>query len=312
MAVVPRTTARPKPASAAGPSWAARLLHRLYQPGILFPTALAMGLIVMWPYLPAWAPDLSHDPTYQVTAERLQLPARHRWVPPRFAADVLTRAGATPDHPLSLLVDGLSERIAKSLAADPWVKSVREVRQQRDGTIAVELEFRRPVLMVSTPRGMYAVDAEGVLLPPEDFRAEDIREFPLARGVRSLPQVGAGQVWTEPGVRGAAQLAAVLAPKLDAADPWRSLSLAAILVPSNGGEARATYELLTSGGSRIVWGHAPGADSLEPPVEQKLARLVYYRQQCGGFETAQGPTRIDIRDIDVIHASALSEQRSQR
>jgi len=158
---------------------------------------------------------------------------------------------------------------------------------------------------------MYAVDGEGVLLPPEDFRAEDIRRFPLARNVSTLPRVGAGDVWSDPAVLGAARLAALLTPQQDETDPWRSLGLAAILLPQsppNGGQP-LTYELQTTGGSRIIWGHAPGGDSLEPSPDQKLARLVYYREQCGGFETAQGPTRIDIRDIEVIYAGALTENR---
>ncbi len=311
MPVVPRNTARTSRAATQVPSWWSRFLHALYQPGLLLPVALALGTIVLWPYLPAWAPNLSRDPAYQVTAEKLQLPPRHRWIPEDFNEQVLSRAGATPERPLSLLLDGLSERLAKSLAQDPWVKSVRKVQQQRDGTILADIEFRRPALMVTTPRGMYAVDADAVLLPPDHFRAEDIREFPLARGTQSLPRGGAGDVWDDSGVLGAARLAAVLAPGEGETDPWRAWQLESILIPSlpSGSDVRPTYELLTAGGSRILWGHAPGTDSLEPPPEQKLARLVYYRKQLGGFETQQGPNRIDIRDIDVIYAGSLTEER---
>lgn len=290
-----------------------RFLRQLYQPGILFPTALACAAIITWPYLPAWTPDLSSNPAYQVQAERLHLPAAHPWIPADLPQRVLNRAGATPDQPLSLLLDGLAERLAKSLAADPWVREVRQVRLQRDGVILVDVTYRQPVLMVSTSRGMYAVDETGVLLPPEDFRAEDIRHFPLARNPQSLPNVPAGTKWRDAGVEQAARLASALLPTGEATDPWRSLGLSAILIPSPTTDVDPSrpyaLELLTAGGSRIVWGHAPGTDSLEPSTEQKLARLVYYREQCGGFETAQGPTRIDIRDIEVIYAGALTEER---
>jgi hypothetical protein len=295
------------------PTWMMRFLRQLYQPGILFPMALAFAAIVTWPYLPAWAPDLSTDPVYQVRAECLRLPESHPWIPADFATRVLERAGATADKPLSLLQDGLAERLARSFALEPWVREVQRVELRRDGTIHVELTYRKPVLMVATARGMYAVDEEGTLLPPEDFRAEDVRRFPLARNPGSLPTVGAGHVWADTGVRGAARLAAALAPTTDDADPWRSLGLAAVLIPPQPPAASKpqplTYELLTVGGSRIIWGHAPGADSLEPSTEQKLARLAYYREQCNGFETAQGPARIDIRDIEVIYAGALTEER---
>ncbi|MFV0445397.1 MAG: hypothetical protein ACK5Q5_17605 [Planctomycetaceae bacterium] len=315
-AVARKTAARARPAPPrpdAPPSWLLRFLRQLYQPGVLFPTALALAAIVTWPYLPAWTPDLSVDPAYQVTAERLQLPAAHQWIPHNFRGRVLRRAGGTSEQPLSLLRDGLSERLAESLAAEPWVREVTRVELHRDGVIAVDLTFRRPVLMVSTARGMYAVDETGVLLPPEDFRAEDIRQFPLARQPQSLPNVPAGQVWNDAGVQQAAHLAAALFPTGSSSDPWRSLELAAILIPSaaaqEGTQGPLTFEILTAGGSRILWGHAPGTDSLEPSTEQKLARLVYYREQCGGFETAQGPTRIDIRDIKVIYAGSLDEER---
>lgn len=309
MPVVPRTAASRRDVPRATPTWLARWAAQLYQPGILLPTAVALAVIITWPYLPAWAPDLSHDPAYQLTVDELRLPAAHEWIPAEFAARLLERAGATPGRPLSLLRDGLAERIARELELDPWVQSVERVQQHRDGTVTVELTFRRPVLMVSTPRGMYAVDAAGVLLPPEDFAAEDIRRFPLARGVSVLPRVGAGQVWEHPGVRGAARLAVLLAPKGDDTDPWRALGLQAILTPTEPVGGALTYELLTAGDSRIVWGRAPGEDALEPPPEQKLARLVYYRETCGGFETASGPQRIDIRDVDVIYSGALDEAR---
>lgn len=315
-AVARKSAARPRAAAsatAAPQSWLARVVRQLYQPGILLPAALALAGIVTWPYLPAWAPDLSHDPAYQLHAAQLQLPTPHAWVPKEVAQRVLDRAGATPEQPLSLLRDGLAERIAKSLDLEPWVQSVTRVEQRRDGTIAVDLTYRRPVLMVSTARGMYAVDVAGVLLPPEDFTAEDIRSFPLARNVTSLPRVGAGEVWQDPAILGAARLAAALAPRGDSSDPWMTHGLTAILLPTAKASASdplpPTYELLTSGGSRIIWGHAPDADSLEPSTEQKLARLTYYREQCGGFETAQGPSRIDIRDIEVIYAGTLPGER---
>ena len=306
-----RRASRAAVQAATIPPWPMRVFRQFYQPGLLFPLAVALGVIVTWPYLPRWAPDLSSDPAYQVTVERVHIPERHEWVPFEIVERVLARAGATPERPLSLLRDRLSAELAESFAAEPWVKAVREVRRERDGTIKVDLEFRRPALMVSTPRGMYAVDAEAVLLPPQDFRAEDIPRFPLARGATSLPQVGAGQAWNDPVILGAARLAEFLTSVDEDAAAWSRLGLAAIVLPGreSAADRLPSYELETAGGSRIVWGDAPGAESLEPSPKQKLARLIYYREQCGGFETAEGPARIDIRDIEVIYAGALEEQR---
>lgn len=302
------------------PAWIVRLLHRMWQPAFLFPVAVALGAIVTWPYLPAWEPDLSADATYQLTADRLLLPARHRWIPADLAERLIARA--TEDVTASgrhstVLLSGLSQRLYTAAAQEPWVREVRSVQVQRDGSIHFDLDFRRPVLMVATPRGMYAVDIEGVLLPPEDFTANDVQQFPVARLGRMPPLVGAGMVWGDADLEGAARLAAVLAPEGGPQDPWHRLGLAAIELPSHvTQDMRATlpepdacYQLITRGGSRILWGRAPGTTTLEPPAEQKLARLQYYLDQCGSFETSQGPSRIDIRDIDVIYSGSLSEGR---
>ena len=292
----------------------------MWQPSFLFPVALALGAIVTWPYLPAWEPDFSVDPTFQLTADRLVLPARHRWIPVDFAQRLITRAtsevAAGKQHS-SVLQPGLAQDLYHAAASEPWVRAVKLVQVQRDGSIQLDLEFRRPVLMVATPRGTYAVDVEGVLLPPEDFTASDVQEFPVARLPRMPPIDGPGMKWGDPDLEGAARLAAVLAPAGDPQDPWRRLGLAAIELPSHLArderaalpEPDACYQLITKGGSRILWGRAPGATTLEPPAEQKLARLQYYLDQCGSFESSQGPSRIDIRDIDVIYAGSLSEDR---
>jgi len=364
------SAARSKAASArprGEASTAVRLLTRVYQPAYLFPLALALGTLITWPYLPRWAPDLSNDPAYQLTPERLDLPKRHAWIPAALADRVLRRAQQVGEdgttnraegeaRPLSLLDPQLAARVAAGLAADPWVAEVRRVQVGRDGIVAADVEWRMPALMVSTPRGMYAVDRQGVLLPPEDFRAEDVARFPIARGVTALPQVGAGQVWNDPLLLGAVRLALFLAPRIDSTDPWQKLGLQTIELPlpaarTNGGtdgsgssfgrpralgsggsdggsvsagggsggaggglgsaaaEQRgggaATYELRTRGGSLIVWGRPPGTDSVEPPAEQKLSRLLYYLEQCGSFESSLGPSRIDIRGVDAIYAGAL-------
>lgn len=289
-------------------AWLRDACARWYRPVWLFPLALILAGLVTWPYLPRWTPDFSGDPLYRLTADQLVLPVTHEWIPVDFANRLLHRLGDTP----TLLNAELPEQLRQELLLEPWVAAVHSVQVRREGRVAIDLEWRRPVLMASTPRGMYALDAQGVLLPAEDFTAADISRFPVAVGITSLPNVPAGRLWSDAAVIAAARLAELLAPGQTPGDPWQRLGLSRILLPgaAAAGESRAEasgpYELETRGGSRIVWGAPPGVSTIEPSAEQKLGRLDYYLQQCGPFDGPQGPVRIDIRGPDAIYAGALS------
>jgi hypothetical protein len=54
--------------------------------------------------------------------------------------------------------------------------------------------------------------------------------------------------------------------------PWQRYGLQAIVIRSRPGPVAnvedVVYGLTTREGSQIVWGHAPGADALEPTIEQ--------------------------------------------
>jgi hypothetical protein len=296
----------PPSPEARRPSLPLRLLLGLYRPSFLFPAAVSLALIVTWPYLAAWTPDLRGRSEFVLSPERIVLPPGNEWVPSGLARRVLQKSGISK---ASLLDDDLAERLARAFAAEPWVKQVRGVRKHRGGRVTVDLVFRRPVLMAAASGGMYPIDDSGVLLPPVDFSAGDISRFPIARNVRSLPSGPPGQAWGDPIVEGAARLAAELHPADSAPSPWERFRFAAILLPTpdsaSPGPEELSYQLETRGGSRIVWGQAPGKESLEPPTEVKLERLAYYLQQCGSFETAAGPSRIDITGFDVIRAESL-------
>jgi hypothetical protein len=130
--------------------------------------------------------------------------------------------------------------------------------------------------------------------------------------VTSLPQGPAGQNWGDAVVAAAARLASVLAPEQNLEPHWKRFGFVAILAPSaetkTSGPESLTFEILTRGGSRIVWGKAPGADALEPNIEQKLARLDYLLR-FGALDGAQGPRRVDIRLFDGISLQPLNAAR---
>jgi hypothetical protein len=76
-------------------------------------------------------------------------------------------------------------------------------------------------------------------------------------------------------VRGAAQIAAFLAPR------WQHLNFYRIL-PSPASSSGALeqvhfFHLETHGGSKVVWGHPPGSEAQgEPSAMEKLDRLARY------------------------------------
>jgi hypothetical protein len=311
MVRVPSNSSReksgPKPGAAAGAP--ARLAW--YRPRVLILLAIVAGAVVLSPYARDWLPDLSALAEYQVDARSIQVTPPNRWVPDDLAGQVIRQA-ELPEQ-LSLLDDGLAEKLAAAFADHPWVARVVQVRTSRETGISVDLEYRTPVLMVETGRGAYPVDVEGVLLPPADFSVAEARRFPHLRNVKSQPAGPAGVPWGDVIVVGAARLATTLAPGQDLSRYWDRFQLEAIEAPVPGQAepqlAELNYELVTRGGSRIVWGRPPGGDELEPPPAQKLGRLEQYLSRYGSFEAPDGPYRIDIRHFEVIEVGSLSETK---
>ena len=71
-----------------------------------------------------------------------------------------------------------------------------------------------------------------------------------------------------------------------------------------------TFEIITSGGTRIVWGAAPGqeASAGESAFDQKRKRLLDYAAQHGQLESIDGPAAIDVRsDLVVTPRTAQHE-----
>jgi hypothetical protein len=113
----------------------------------------------------------------------------------------------------------LPPRLTAAFARHPWVAEVLAVKVGPDAAVRVDLRFRVPVLMVrvageSEPR---AVDRTGVLLPPGAAAAAE-----LANPV-SPPTRPAGEVWADPTVKRAAELAAEHGPRRieKTAQGWR-------------------------------------------------------------------------------------------
>lgn len=105
----------------------------------------------------------------------------------------------------------LSEQLTQAFSAHPWVQHVDGVETLPDGTVRVNLTFRQPVLQVrvaGTPEPR-TVDASGILLPPHTVPAHLTELKP----VFPPPTHPAGQVWSDPDVLRAAELAVEFHPQ---------------------------------------------------------------------------------------------------
>src|SRR5690606_21763453 len=148
---------------------------------------------------------------------------------------------ASLDGALSILDDGLTRRIANAFELHPWVARVHRVSKRHPARVEVDLVYRQPVAMVAVSGGLWPVDADGTLLPSEDFSPAEARKYPRIARVESHPANPAGKNWGDVHVVGAAQIARALAPH------WQNLKLYRVLAPVRGLGTRDvdgyTYEL---------------------------------------------------------------------
>ena len=162
----------------------------------------------------------------------------------------------------------LVRRLARAFDMRPWVREVVSVEVRHPAGARVQVRCREPVAMVGVPGGLLAIDAEGVVLPSDDFTAEVAAAYPKISGVASGPQGTVGFPWGDPVVGQGAALAAVLGPD------WEPLGLIECR-PTLGkeGEVQA-WQLVGAAGRMIVFGSAPGHERPgEPTAATKIARL---------------------------------------
>jgi len=219
-----------------------------------------------------------------------------------FLAEVQYLQGL-PDR-LQLLDDDLAARLAEAFARHPWVEHVDEVSLVPPRKIQVRLSFRTPVLEVILSEGAtqgeavppegrpafdantvdeptWVVDASGVVLPGKGARE------PLPILYSAVRPAGlAGQRWGDAGVESAARLAGIVRPHED------KLKLRTFETTAQG------FVLQTSSGSRILWGHAAGAERAgEAAATQKIERLLQFCEAHGGLDQSGERYEHDVRPL---------------
>lgn len=281
------------------------LTRLLFRPWVLLILAGAASIWFGGPQLKRLLPDLGRRPEYRASVANIRINTPPEYVPTDLTQDAFEKAGLTGD--LSLLDRDIVERIAQAFRAHPWVQDVVSVRKEVPTGIIAELRYRKPVAMVKMEEGFLPIDSTGVLLPVDDFLPEDAKRYPLIENVSSKPGGAPGTSWGDRTIIGAARLAETLA------GCWVKLEFVSIYVvePGSGSTgSEAIYELRTPGGSRVIWGRAPGTDHPgELSSEQKLGRLEKYRADHGRFDQPHGPYEIDIRHWQEMTRRPISAAR---
>jgi hypothetical protein len=244
------------------------------------------------------APSIARHPQYRLTAENIHItPPPPPWIRSDVKTEVLRDAGLAGN--LSVLDDwdALVERVRGAFEMHPWVASVERIAKRLPSTLEVELRYRRPVAAVESIEAggvtFLPVDEHAIRLPDADLTDVERGYLPRISGVTGRPRVG--DAWDDPRIVGGARLAAALA------DVWQQLRLVEIVSPAEPqmrNDARIySFEIITSGGTRIVWGAPIGQETVvgESPYEVKRQRLLDYAAQHGKLDTIDGPASLDVR-----------------
>jgi hypothetical protein len=256
------------------------------------------------------APGIAQQPQYRLAIESVRITPLPPWIRSDVKAEALRDAGLAGN--LSVLDDGevFLARIKTAFELHPWVASVERVTKRLPSALDIELNYRKPVAAVESSDAsgitLLPVDEYAVRLPDGDFSEVERRYLPRISGVTGRPLVG--DTWVDVRVVGGAQLAAALA------DVWQRLRLVEILANVepilSDGETACTFEIVTSGGTRIVWGAAPGKEDSadESSVEEKRQRLLEYAAQHEHLDSIRGPAELDIRNELVIKPRTARRQ----
>ena len=247
---------------------------------VLFAVGIAGGSLA-WN---KWGHLVAEDQHYRLTAENVDVTPQPAWIHSDVKAEVI-RDGSL--HELSLLDRQATVTIVRAFEMHPWVARVEHVRKQF-GKVDVRVQYRQPAAMVWVPGGWLPIDAQGVLLPPDNFSKAQARAFPWISADRAAPAGPVGTSWGEQRVLGAARIAAAFGQH------WTELGLSWIIAPdssANSSPSVASYELATRDGIRVLWGRAPGHEMPnEPLAAEKIERLL--RSPPASSSTA---TPIDLR-----------------
>jgi len=254
-----------------------RLLRALRRPvfWLLIVGTLGGGVYYAWQQV---RDRVTVAPENLIDASQITLTPPPTWIHSDIKAQVLRDAGFGSQ--LSLLDERLTINVAQAFALHPWIAKVTRVSKSKETGVTVEVLYRQPVAMVEVAGGLLAVDAEGIVLPSDDFTADDAKNYPRISGILTGPRGPVGTRWGDAGVVTAAQLAIYLR------DHWQPLKLKKIIPQTGDGSDRLSFALVTAGERTLPWGRLPGQEFAgELPATEKIAKLRRHVAENGSLDT---------------------------
>jgi hypothetical protein len=227
---------------------------------------------------------IRNKPEYRLSADKIAVSPPSDWISERFVEDVLQSSGL---NRTSLLDTTLPQKLTEAFAAHPWVERVEPVVPHYPSGADVKLLYRMPAALVEVPqRGIFLVDRNGVLLPPEYLSGmtPDQQSGYLLIRIQSMPLGSVGTHWGDPMVQTAAQLAAELK------DITELLNLAQIIpvMETTPIRTRIVCRLKTVAGTEIHWGSFVPDD---PKTETKIKRLKDLRDRYRSLDNVPAAFR---------------------
>jgi hypothetical protein len=267
--------------------------------------AAIVGAVMVWPN---WGEPTMQSREYLVTPDVINITPQPAWIHASVKTDVLRLVGGAQ---LDLRDPKLVENLARAFALHPWVTKVVRVGKRFPTAIDVELEYRRPVLVVKLDAHGYKdllfLDREAVLLPSGDFASSQAKDFLRITAAGELPAGAFGAAWGSERMTGAARVAAAWQ------DRWQALGLYWLL-GTRSASGDYIYELRPQNDAvRVVWGPPIGRESSgEPSAAEKIAALETYVRDKGRLDREGAPPLIDLRELAHRGETTAAKSRIRR
>ena len=247
---------------------------------------------------------LRHDDKFKLRTQDMQLlPEQPSWIRENVLQSVVKQHNL---EKLFLDDSNLTKQLADAFMLHSWIMSVESVEKSPIG-VWVRVIYRKPVAMVEVKFNdsphVLPIDAGGTVLPPGDFKVDDIKNYLRIAADHLRPSGNVGDPWGDAKVVGAAKLAGLFD-----GIPWKEMGLYRIEVTMNPRDSSVVYYVVMKEHPqiRVLWGSEPGHETAEEQIApEKLAELNAFYRANKTLKISSQPTEIDLRSRDGVKVIPL-------